>query len=154
MQCSKKERTAKKLLFLILHLFKIRMFCFTADRQTKSLSSVLSFYQGFCGERGGSKNCYGANGACMYVKVSRLRLHAGLLALLLTLLIFRLDDLTVRKPHVCFFREPCVVSAETGLVGTQADQAAFKVLVKIKLLWTSGQSKYSCSLLSFQGLYA
>ncbi|OXB67892.1 hypothetical protein ASZ78_005574 [Callipepla squamata] len=40
-----------------------------ADQQIKSLSSVLSFYQGFHGERGGSKNCYGANGACVYVKV-------------------------------------------------------------------------------------
>ncbi|KFO05069.1 Mitochondrial ribosome-associated GTPase 2, partial [Balearica regulorum gibbericeps] len=40
-----------------------------ADRQMKSLSSVLPFYQGFHGERGGSKNCYGANGAYVYVKV-------------------------------------------------------------------------------------
>ncbi|NXX86896.1 MTG2 GTPase, partial [Urocolius indicus] len=40
-----------------------------ADRQMKSLSTVLPFYQGFHGERGGSKNCYGANGAYMYVKV-------------------------------------------------------------------------------------
>ncbi|XP_042688301.1 mitochondrial ribosome-associated GTPase 2 [Centrocercus urophasianus] len=40
-----------------------------ADQQTKSLSSVLPFYQGIHGERGGSKNCYGANGACVYVKV-------------------------------------------------------------------------------------
>ncbi|NXT23366.1 MTG2 GTPase, partial [Syrrhaptes paradoxus] len=40
-----------------------------ADQQTKSLSSVLPFYQGFHGERGGSKNCYGANGAYVYVKV-------------------------------------------------------------------------------------
>uniref|UniRef100_A0A8C3JSY6 Mitochondrial ribosome-associated GTPase 2 n=1 Tax=Calidris pygmaea TaxID=425635 RepID=A0A8C3JSY6_9CHAR len=40
-----------------------------ADRQMKSLSSVLPFYQGFHGEKGGSKNCYGANGAYMYVKV-------------------------------------------------------------------------------------
>ncbi|XP_010291974.1 PREDICTED: mitochondrial ribosome-associated GTPase 2, partial [Phaethon lepturus] len=40
-----------------------------ADRQKKSLSSVLPFYQGFHGERGGSKNCYGANGAYVYVKV-------------------------------------------------------------------------------------
>ncbi|XP_056210827.1 mitochondrial ribosome-associated GTPase 2 isoform X2 [Falco biarmicus] len=40
-----------------------------ADQQMKSLSSVLPFYQGFHGERGGTKNCYGANGAYMYVKV-------------------------------------------------------------------------------------
>ncbi|PKU38054.1 hypothetical protein llap_11644 [Limosa lapponica baueri] len=39
-----------------------------ADRQMKSLSSILPFYQGFHGEKGGSKNCYGANGAYMYVK--------------------------------------------------------------------------------------
>ncbi|XP_072206536.1 mitochondrial ribosome-associated GTPase 2 isoform X2 [Excalfactoria chinensis] len=39
-----------------------------ADQQVKSLSSVLPFYQGSHGERGGSKNCYGANGACVYVK--------------------------------------------------------------------------------------
>ncbi|NXA47502.1 MTG2 GTPase, partial [Nothocercus julius] len=42
---------------------------FKADRQIKSLASILPFYQGFHGERGGSKNCYGANGAYMYVKV-------------------------------------------------------------------------------------
>ncbi|NWI21154.1 MTG2 GTPase, partial [Crypturellus soui] len=42
---------------------------FKADRQIKSLSSILPFYQGFHGERGGRKNCYGANGAYMYVKV-------------------------------------------------------------------------------------
>ncbi|KAK2520666.1 Mtg2 [Columba guinea] len=40
-----------------------------ADQQMKSLSSVLPFYQGFNGERGGRKNCYGANGAYVYVKV-------------------------------------------------------------------------------------
>ncbi|NWR28385.1 MTG2 GTPase, partial [Tachuris rubrigastra] len=40
-----------------------------ADRQTKSLSSVLPFYQGCHGERGGNKNCYGANGSYVYVKV-------------------------------------------------------------------------------------
>ncbi|NXD52686.1 MTG2 GTPase, partial [Corvus moneduloides] len=40
-----------------------------ADQQMKSLSSVFPFYHGFHGERGGSKNCYGANGAHMYVKV-------------------------------------------------------------------------------------
>ncbi|KFQ34664.1 Mitochondrial ribosome-associated GTPase 2, partial [Mesitornis unicolor] len=40
-----------------------------ADQQTKSLSSVLPFYQGFHGERGGKKTCYGANGAYVYVKV-------------------------------------------------------------------------------------
>ncbi|XP_063028614.1 mitochondrial ribosome-associated GTPase 2 [Melospiza melodia melodia] len=42
---------------------------FKADQQMKSLASVFRFYQGFHGERGGSKNCYGANGAHMYVKV-------------------------------------------------------------------------------------
>ncbi|XP_071428919.1 mitochondrial ribosome-associated GTPase 2 [Pithys albifrons albifrons] len=40
-----------------------------ADRQMKSLSSVLPFYQGVHGERGGRKNCYGANGAYVYVRV-------------------------------------------------------------------------------------
>ncbi|NXN97806.1 MTG2 GTPase, partial [Rhinopomastus cyanomelas] len=40
-----------------------------ADQQIKSLFSVLPFYKGFNGERGRSKNCYGANGAHMYVKV-------------------------------------------------------------------------------------
>ncbi|XP_072734966.1 mitochondrial ribosome-associated GTPase 2 isoform X2 [Ciconia boyciana] len=40
-----------------------------ADQQVKSLSSVLPFYRGFHGEKGGSKNCYGANGAYVYVKV-------------------------------------------------------------------------------------
>ncbi|KFP93519.1 Mitochondrial ribosome-associated GTPase 2, partial [Haliaeetus albicilla] len=40
-----------------------------ADQQMKSLASVLPFYQGFHGERGGRKNCYGANGAYVYVKV-------------------------------------------------------------------------------------
>lgn len=50
--------------------------CFTADQQMKSLSSVFPFYQGFHGERGGSKNCYGANGAHMYVKVSQWALPA------------------------------------------------------------------------------
>ncbi|KAM8798033.1 mitochondrial ribosome-associated GTPase 2 [Eudromia elegans] len=42
---------------------------FKADRQMRSLSSILPFYQGFHGERGGSKNCYGANGVSMYIKV-------------------------------------------------------------------------------------
>lgn len=55
-------------------------FFFTADQQMKSLSSVLPFYQGFNGERGGRKNCYGANGAYVYVKVSKLRLCATVLA--------------------------------------------------------------------------
>ncbi|XP_054580156.1 mitochondrial ribosome-associated GTPase 2 isoform X1 [Eptesicus fuscus] len=39
------------------------------DRQLKSLSSVLSQYQGFDGEDGGSKNCFGRNGALLYVRV-------------------------------------------------------------------------------------
>ncbi|XP_037009450.2 mitochondrial ribosome-associated GTPase 2 isoform X3 [Artibeus jamaicensis] len=39
------------------------------DRQLKSLSSVLSQYQGFCGEDGGSKNCFGRGGAALYVQV-------------------------------------------------------------------------------------
>ncbi|NXD63660.1 MTG2 GTPase, partial [Eolophus roseicapillus] len=42
---------------------------FAADQQMKSLSSVLPFYQGFHGEKGGVKNRYGANGAYLYVKV-------------------------------------------------------------------------------------
>lgn len=39
------------------------------DRQLKSLSSVLSRYQGFDGEDGGSKNCFGRGGAILYVQV-------------------------------------------------------------------------------------
>lgn len=54
------------------------VFYFSADQQMKSLSSVFRFYQGFHGERGGSKNCYGANGAHMYVKVSQWVLGASL----------------------------------------------------------------------------
>lgn len=40
------------------------------DRQVKSLSSVLSRYQGFSGEDGGSKNCSGRGGAVLYIQVS------------------------------------------------------------------------------------
>ncbi|KAM7150218.1 mitochondrial ribosome-associated GTPase 2 isoform 2-T2 [Macrochelys suwanniensis] len=40
-----------------------------ADQQIKSLASVLPFYRGFDGERGRSKDCYGANGGYMYIKV-------------------------------------------------------------------------------------
>ncbi|XP_020933868.1 mitochondrial ribosome-associated GTPase 2 isoform X1 [Sus scrofa] len=39
------------------------------DRQVKSLSSVLSRYQGCDGEDGGRKNCSGRNGALLYVRV-------------------------------------------------------------------------------------
>ncbi|KAG8131645.1 hypothetical protein E2320_009559 [Naja naja] len=39
------------------------------DRQIKSLSSLHPFYRGFSGEKGGSKNCYGASGRPLYVKV-------------------------------------------------------------------------------------
>ncbi|XP_054429308.1 mitochondrial ribosome-associated GTPase 2 [Pteronotus mesoamericanus] len=39
------------------------------DRQVKSLSSVLSQYQGFDGEDGGRKNCFGRRGAVLYVQV-------------------------------------------------------------------------------------
>nr|XP_008251740.2 mitochondrial ribosome-associated GTPase 2 isoform X2 [Oryctolagus cuniculus]XP_008251742.2 mitochondrial ribosome-associated GTPase 2 isoform X2 [Oryctolagus cuniculus]XP_008251743.2 mitochondrial ribosome-associated GTPase 2 isoform X2 [Oryctolagus cuniculus] len=39
------------------------------DQQVKSLSSVLSQYQGFHGEDGGSKNCSGRGGAVLYVRV-------------------------------------------------------------------------------------
>ncbi|XP_030771514.1 mitochondrial ribosome-associated GTPase 2 isoform X4 [Rhinopithecus roxellana] len=39
------------------------------DQQVKSLSSVLSRYQGFSGEDGGSKNCFGRSGAVLYVQV-------------------------------------------------------------------------------------
>ncbi|OXB78446.1 UNVERIFIED_CONTAM: hypothetical protein H355_007476 [Colinus virginianus] len=71
--CSKNRRLRQKRALSEKKLFacsaNTRGFCFTADQQIKSLSSVLSFYQGFHGERGGSKNCYGANGACVYVKV-------------------------------------------------------------------------------------
>uniref|UniRef100_A0A8C0GBN9 Mitochondrial ribosome associated GTPase 2 n=1 Tax=Chelonoidis abingdonii TaxID=106734 RepID=A0A8C0GBN9_CHEAB len=40
-----------------------------ADQQIKSLASVLSLYRGFDGERGRSKNCYGATGGYTYIKV-------------------------------------------------------------------------------------
>ncbi|XP_006896995.1 PREDICTED: mitochondrial ribosome-associated GTPase 2 [Elephantulus edwardii] len=40
-----------------------------ADRQVKSLASVLSRYQGVHGEDGGSKNCFGRNGSPLYVQV-------------------------------------------------------------------------------------
>ncbi|CAH6776673.1 Mtg2 [Phodopus roborovskii] len=39
------------------------------DQQVKSLSSVLSQYQGFSGENGGSKNCFGRGGAILYIQV-------------------------------------------------------------------------------------
>lgn len=39
------------------------------DQQVKSLSSVLSQYQGFSGEDGGSKNCSGRGGATLYIQV-------------------------------------------------------------------------------------
>ncbi|XP_052506905.1 mitochondrial ribosome-associated GTPase 2 isoform X2 [Budorcas taxicolor] len=39
------------------------------DQQVKSLSSVLSQYQGFDGEDGGRKNCFGRNGAVLYIRV-------------------------------------------------------------------------------------
>ncbi|XP_004456741.2 mitochondrial ribosome-associated GTPase 2 [Dasypus novemcinctus] len=39
------------------------------DRQVKSLSSVLSQYQGSSGEDGGPKNCFGRNGRPLYVRV-------------------------------------------------------------------------------------
>ncbi|XP_010636007.1 mitochondrial ribosome-associated GTPase 2 isoform X2 [Fukomys damarensis] len=39
------------------------------DPQVKSLSSVLSQYQGFSGEDGGSKNCSGRGGAVLYIQV-------------------------------------------------------------------------------------
>uniref|UniRef100_A0A8C9E530 Mitochondrial ribosome-associated GTPase 2 n=1 Tax=Phocoena sinus TaxID=42100 RepID=A0A8C9E530_PHOSS len=39
------------------------------DRQVKSLSSVLSQYQGFDGGAGGRKNCFGRSGAILYIQV-------------------------------------------------------------------------------------
>ncbi|KAH0619224.1 hypothetical protein JD844_019048 [Phrynosoma platyrhinos] len=39
------------------------------DQQVKSLASLLPLYRGFNGENGGSKNCYGAAGKCIYIKV-------------------------------------------------------------------------------------
>uniref|UniRef100_A0A0B8RUJ5 GTP-binding protein 5 n=1 Tax=Philothamnus irregularis TaxID=1899461 RepID=A0A0B8RUJ5_9SAUR len=42
---------------------------FKVDQQIKSLAYVHSFYRGFSGERGGSKNCYGAAGRPLYIKV-------------------------------------------------------------------------------------
>uniref|UniRef100_A0A8C3VLC1 Mitochondrial ribosome-associated GTPase 2 n=1 Tax=Catagonus wagneri TaxID=51154 RepID=A0A8C3VLC1_9CETA len=39
------------------------------DQQVKSLSSVLSWYQGCDGEDGGRKNCFGRKGALLYVRV-------------------------------------------------------------------------------------
>nr|XP_004410221.2 PREDICTED: mitochondrial ribosome-associated GTPase 2 [Odobenus rosmarus divergens] len=40
-----------------------------ADQQVKSLSSVLSRYQGSHGEAGGRKNCSGRSGALLYIRV-------------------------------------------------------------------------------------
>lgn len=40
-----------------------------ADQQVKSLSSVLSRYQGVDGEHGQRKNCFGRGGPVLYVKV-------------------------------------------------------------------------------------
>uniref|UniRef100_A0ABI7WJ84 Mitochondrial ribosome associated GTPase 2 n=1 Tax=Felis catus TaxID=9685 RepID=A0ABI7WJ84_FELCA len=40
-----------------------------ADQQVKSLSSVLSRYQGFHGQAGGRKNCSGRGGAVLYIRV-------------------------------------------------------------------------------------
>lgn len=42
-----------------------------ADQQVKSLSSILSRYQGFDGEDGGRKNCFGRGGSPLYIRVSR-----------------------------------------------------------------------------------
>ncbi|XP_005410088.1 PREDICTED: mitochondrial ribosome-associated GTPase 2 [Chinchilla lanigera] len=39
------------------------------DQQVKSLSSVLSQYQGFSGEDGGRKSCSGRGGAVLYIRV-------------------------------------------------------------------------------------
>ncbi|XP_073931163.1 mitochondrial ribosome-associated GTPase 2 isoform X2 [Castor canadensis] len=39
------------------------------DQQVRSLSSVLSLYQGFHGEDGGRKNCSGRGGATLYIRV-------------------------------------------------------------------------------------
>ncbi|EHB07481.1 GTP-binding protein 5 [Heterocephalus glaber] len=39
------------------------------DPKVKSLSSVLSHYQGFSGEDGGRKNCSGRGGAVLYIQV-------------------------------------------------------------------------------------
>ncbi|KAM5245777.1 mitochondrial ribosome-associated GTPase 2 [Ctenodactylus gundi] len=39
------------------------------DQQVKSLSSVLSHYQGFDGEDGGRKNCFGRGGDTLYIRV-------------------------------------------------------------------------------------
>ncbi|XP_062970688.1 mitochondrial ribosome-associated GTPase 2 [Cynocephalus volans] len=39
------------------------------DQQVKSLSSVLSQYQGFDGEDGGRKNCFGRGGSVLYIRV-------------------------------------------------------------------------------------
>uniref|UniRef100_A0A8D0HAC4 Mitochondrial ribosome-associated GTPase 2 n=1 Tax=Sphenodon punctatus TaxID=8508 RepID=A0A8D0HAC4_SPHPU len=39
------------------------------DRQVKTLYPVSSRYKGFDGEAGSSKNCYGANGECLYIKI-------------------------------------------------------------------------------------
>ncbi|XP_006025998.1 mitochondrial ribosome-associated GTPase 2 [Alligator sinensis] len=39
------------------------------DRQVKSLSSILPFYRGASGVKGGRRNCFGANGEQIYIKV-------------------------------------------------------------------------------------
>uniref|UniRef100_A0A8D0C2L4 Mitochondrial ribosome-associated GTPase 2 n=1 Tax=Salvator merianae TaxID=96440 RepID=A0A8D0C2L4_SALMN len=42
---------------------------FKVDQQVKSLAAVAPFYRGFSGVNGGSKNCFGAAGECIYVKL-------------------------------------------------------------------------------------
>lgn len=50
---------------------KVKVLALTlADQQVKSLSSVLSRYQGSHGEAGGRKNCSGRSGTLLYVPVS------------------------------------------------------------------------------------
>ncbi|XP_064429487.1 mitochondrial ribosome-associated GTPase 2 isoform X1 [Mirounga angustirostris] len=58
-----------------------------ADQQVKSLSSVLSRYQGSHGEAGGRKNCSGRGGALLYIRPGQERIlflelktvaHAGM----------------------------------------------------------------------------
>lgn len=49
---------------------KVKVLALSVDQQVKSLSSVQSQYQGFDGEDGGRKNCFGRNGAVLYIRVS------------------------------------------------------------------------------------
>nr|XP_019609024.1 PREDICTED: mitochondrial ribosome-associated GTPase 2 isoform X6 [Rhinolophus sinicus] len=75
------------------------------DRQVKSLSSVQSQYQGFDGEDGGRKNCFGRNGAVLYIRIvaafSDASAHPHVLG-------------TLCKRHVCMLQVPMGTLVKEG----------------------------------------